>query len=87
MGIDLQMEQLRQAAGIGRREETRYEDLVKQLQLVAQEGRAEEYMRETQREGNQMAMAMMMALSGLKQSQGATMGRPIPPSSMIGMMR
>jgi len=94
-GIDLQKLMLSQTANQGRREELRGDKLMKQL--VAErdkESRRERGfeeragMRQSMDQENQMAMALIAALSGMNQRTSEIASRP-PPSrmSMVGLLR
>lgn len=87
MGLKLQEQEARAAAGIGRREEKRTDELMEKLALTMSKREMEDALRETQSQQNEMAMATIMALAGLNQQSVMNQSRPLPQSSMLAMLR
>ena len=87
MGIRLQEQETRAAAGMGRREEKRADELMEKLALTMSKKDIREALRETQSQQNEMAMATIMALAGLNQQSIMNQSRPMPQSSMLAMLR
>ena len=89
LGVELQMEQMMQAAGLGRREEERTNKLIEQLGLLDVEKEARSGIRESRTRRHEMDMATIMSLMNLSQqsTEARQLPTPLPPMSRLSMMR
>ena len=95
MQVELAGKQMDMQASMGRREEERTDKLIRQLTrenekkyLREEKASARQDVRNIQAEQNEMAMAMVMALSQLGQEQSQIATRPRPSrASMLHLMR
>jgi hypothetical protein len=83
------------AAAMGKREEERTDKLIRQLMgekqkeyIRSEKAAANRDIRASSERQNEMAMAMLMALSGFQQQQSEIASRPAPSTaSMLSLMR
>jgi hypothetical protein len=93
--VGLGGKQMEMQVGLGRREEARTDELIRRLErenqkqyLRGERSKAQERVSSSADRDTQMAMSMIMALSGLQQEETQIANRRGPSSaSMLGLMR